>query len=569
MRKVWITLLVSFTLLGCTNVQTNTVSNASTITLAESTTISGGGLTLEDDVVTITSPGTYEVSGSSDTSKIVVDTDTTGTVKLVLNDVTLTSTTGPAIVVKNADNTVIEVAEGSTSTISVSGQNEDEKDSAIYAKDDLVLTGSGTLIVTSSEGDAIHANDSLTVENVTLDLTSSDDGIDVNDDITISNANITILAGGGYENATTKHDEFAQMPNMSDMPQGGNGPQGNSDEQGERPQDFNPDDQKEMPSGEPQDFDPSNQEDKAMNEPPQMSGEDMQGNEENKPPMQENKETTETTETESDTPKSKGIKNGLSLTITDSTLVINSSDDAINSEGDITITNSDLTISAGDDGIHSDASLTIDANITINESYEGLEALTLTINSGDITITSSDDGINTVDGSATNDMEADSSMLYIHGGNIIVYAEGDGVDMNGNGEMDGGLLTIYGPQNGGNGALDFNGTFNVNGGTVLAGGASGMAVTPSETSSVNILMIDATGVIEIKDSEGNTCFTYSSDKTYQNLVIASSTLELNKEYIIYEDGEERETVTLTSSLTNLSSKSNDMGPGQNHMSPKS
>ena len=551
MRKLLITILACITLVSCANNQnsSSTVTNASTIVFGETTTISGGGLTLEDDVVTITSPGTYEVSGSSETGKIIVDTDTTGTVHLILKDVSLTSSDGPVLTVTNADSTVVEVAENTTSTITVSGQNEDEKDSAIYAKDDLTITGSGTLVITSSDGDGIHANDSLVVENTTLNITSGDDGIDASDDINITNANITILAGGGYENGTSKQDEFGQMPNMNDRPQDdGNRPEEfdpNSEEKGDRPQDFDPSQQGDM------------SDDMTMKGPPQRD-DDFNPEEGKEPPTQ----NEESTEEDSDTTKSKGIKNGLSLNITDSTLSINSSDDAINCESDIVISNSTLTISAGDDAIHSDASLTIDSDITIEHSYEGLEALNLTINSGNITVTSSDDGINTVDGSATNDMQADSSILTINGGNITVYAEGDGVDMNGNGEMNGGTLTIYGPQNGGNGALDFNGTFNVNGGTVLAGGASGMAVTPSETSTVNILMIDATGDIEIKDSDGNICFSYSSEKSYQNLVIASSDLELNKEYTIYEDGEERETITLTSSLTNLSSKSEEMGPGQ-------
>lgn len=538
MKKLGITILASLFLIACTSTA-NSTTNSSKINLGENTTINGGGLTLEENTVTITSPGTYVVSGSSDSTKIVVDTDTSGTVKLMFNNVTLTSTSGPVLTVLNADSTVIEVSENTSSTITVSGQNEDEKDSAIYAKDDLTITGTGTLNITSSEGDGIHANDSLVIENVTLDITSGDDGIDVNDDIDITNANITIVSGGGYENGTSKQNQFEQMPNRND----GGGPMFDDEN---KPQDFDPSSEEEMNRQEPP------QKEDGQNPPAAPSGE--------APQMQES-----TTDTDSDTPKSKGIKNGLNLNITDSTISINSSDDAINSEGDITITSSEVSISAGDDGIHSDASLTINSNITINQSYEGLEAYTLTINDGNIVVVSSDDGINTTDSSATSSMQADSSNLIIHGGNITVYASGDGIDMNGSGEMDGGTLTIYGPESDGDGAIDFDGTFNVNGGTLIAGGASGMAVTPSETSSVNILMIDATGDIEIKDSEGNVCFSYSSEKSYQNLVIASSELELNKEYTIYENGEEREIITLTDHMTNLSTRTNTMGHGQNPM----
>ena len=114
-------------------------------------------------------------------------------------------------------------------------------------------------------------------------------------------------------------------------------------------------------------------------------------------------------------------------------------------------------------------------------------------------------------------MESDESMLTINGGNIIVNAQGDGIDMNGNGEMNDGSLTIYGPTSGGDGAIDYAGIFNVNGGTLIAGGSSTMALLPSDTSSVNSLMIDALGDIQIVDDEGNIIFTYSSNKNYPKM----------------------------------------------------
>ena len=43
-------------------------------------------------------------------------------------------------------------------------------------------------------------------------------------------------------------------------------------------------------------------------------------------------------------------------------------------------------------------------------------------------------------------------------------------------EMTDGLVIIEGPVNDGNSALDYNGTFTVSGGTLLALGSSGMAI---------------------------------------------------------------------------------------------
>ncbi len=61
----------------------------------------------------------------------------------------------------------------------------------------------------------------------------------------------------------------------------------------------------------------------------------------------------------------------------------------------------------------------------------------------------------------------------ITGGDITI-TEGDGFDSNGSASMTGGTLIIYGPTGNGNGAIDA-GSFDVSGGTLLAGESAGMA----------------------------------------------------------------------------------------------
>ena len=69
-------------------------------------------------------------------------------------------------------------------------------------------------------------------------------------------------------------------------------------------------------------------------------------------------------------------------------------------------------------------------------------------------------------------------------------------------------------------------------------------------------MIDASNDTQILDEEGNVVFTYSSEKGYENLVIASNKLETGKTYTIIQGGIEVSTVTITSLQTNLSAKQN-------------
>ncbi len=463
-------------LLGCSSTTSSNTTNTeeSTIVFGEETTISGNGLSLKDNIVTISKPGTYIVSGSSDEGKIVVDSQVSGDVKIILENVELSSSSGPVITVTEADKTYLILEDGTESTLSSTGSDSDEETATILSHDDLYIEGNGTLNITSEE-DAIHANDSLYIQESTLLIQSGDEGIQCNDYISLDSTNITITTKDGAQTST------AFQMNM----------------------------------------------------------------------------------TEDDKYNAKGIKCDGDIEAVDSTVNVNSEDDALHSNSNITITNSTLDLKSSDDGVHADGTLTINSGtITVEQSYEGLEAQTITINDGNISITSSDDGINTADSSYTgNDMQSDGSQLNIHGGTIVVNAEGDGVDMNGDGLMDGGTLTIFGPTSGADGALDYNGTFTVNGGTIIAGGSSEMAVMPSSESSINCLMLDASETVNVLDQEGNVLLTYTSDKQYQNLVICSELLETNQTYII-EKGTEKSEVTITSNQTNLSTKSNSpMGDG--------
>ena len=54
----------------------------------------------------------------------------------------------------------------------------------------------------------------------------------------------------------------------------------------------------------------------------------------------------------------------------------------------------------------------------------------------------------------------------------------------------------------------------------------------------------------ILDSTGNTIVSYASNKSYDNLVIASEALKTNETYTICVDGEKTSTVSITGTLTN-------------------
>jgi hypothetical protein len=170
-----------------------TLSGNTASTDSDHVTVSGG-------TVTVNGPGTYLVSGTLDNGGIVVNADKQDKVQLVLNDVSISSDTGAAIYVAQADKVFVTLAEGTSSTLTNGGrfaQDADgEIDAVIYAKDDLTLNGSGSLTINSLAGHGIVGKDDVTVTGGSYAITSPDSAMTANDTLAV--------AGGSFQITTNK-----------------------------------------------------------------------------------------------------------------------------------------------------------------------------------------------------------------------------------------------------------------------------------------------------------------------------------------------------------------------------
>ena len=195
------------------------------------------------------------------------------------------------------------------------------------------------------------------------------------------------------------------------------------------------------------------------------------------------------------------------VTINGGVFHLNTADDAIHSDGSIVINGGVFEIQTGDDGVHADIQADFGAEngkdcavqLTVSNCYEGLEAQNVYIHSGNYDVTSSDDGVNAAGGSSSGsdpggggwdpwnpgggDSGGGDYELTITGGNVYVNATGDGLDSNGNETLSGGNIIVWGMQaNGDNAPLDCDGTLLIQGATVFAAGSSQMAESPSSAS---------------------------------------------------------------------------------------
>jgi len=219
-------------------------------------------------------------------------------------------------------------------------------------------------------------------------------------------------------------------------------------------------------------------------------------------------------------------------------------------------------ISTGDDAFHADEILVInDGEIDINSCYEGVESAVIDATGGSVAIVSSDDGINIAsgkDGSGTQlwtggpgggpggggDQFSTTGdyYLFIEGGYFAVNSQGDGIDINGAVVMSGGKLIVDGPTANNNGALDYDRSFAMNGGFLLATGSSGMAQAPGTSSEQYSMLVNFSSSLQagtpvhLGSSSGASLFTYTPTKRYQSVAFSSPDLTGNNTYEIYYGG---------------------------------
>lgn len=148
--------------------------------------------------ITITEEGIYVIKGTASEAQILVEAADDAKIQIVLNGVSITNTSTPAIYVKSAKKVFVTTAQDSENTLTVTGtftaDDTTNTDAVIFSKDDLVLNGLGTLTI-SSTNNGISAKDDLKITGGTINVESTEDGIEANNAIAISDCTVTINSG--------------------------------------------------------------------------------------------------------------------------------------------------------------------------------------------------------------------------------------------------------------------------------------------------------------------------------------------------------------------------------------
>lgn len=237
---------------------------------------------------------------------------------------------------------------------------------------------------------------------------------------------------------------------------------------------------------------------------------------------------------------------------------IDSSDDAIHTNsGNVLIKGGALDLTTLDDGIHADELVKIDGGeITVNGSYEGIEGAYVEIGGGTIYITASDDGIN-----AASDDESVNEHIIISGGTITVDASGDGLDSNGTIYVSGGTLIVYGPTTGADTGLDADGGILIDGGNVFVASSKEMLEIPASNSKSNVLVygvntVPAGSEIILTNADGGEMVRITLKKQAQAIILSTPELATNGTYSLYADENLLASFSVTETITAIGVRSN-------------
>jgi hypothetical protein len=510
-------------------------SDASTITLeGDRITFQGTGATVDGSVITITSAGTYRISGALNDGQVIVDTQDEETVVLVLNGADIACSRGAPIYVKDAAKVVINLAEGTDNRVTdgasyvLEDPESDEPDAAVFSKADLTINGGGSLAVTAAHNNGIASKDDLKITGGLITVDAVNDGVKGRDSVAIKDGTITINAGG--DGIQSNNDEDTEKGYVAI--EGGTLTitAGLDGVQAETSLLISGGDVTIVTGG-------GSVESASAGG---WGGRGMEGN--------PNKTADSV----------KGLKAGVDLTVAAGVIRIDSLDDALHSNDRVTISGGAIQLASGDDGVHADTALTITGgDLTVTRSYEGLDSSLITIQDGTIHVTASDDGVNATSGTDGALMggrpgwgeASGDSQLTINDGYLVVDSAGDGFDINGPIEMTGGVVIINGPTSNNNGALDYAGAFNITGGFIVAVGSAGMAQTPSASSTQYTVAHtfsypQAAGtMVHIESESGQEVLTFVPTEEYQSAVVSSPEFENGVTYSVYSGGSSTGTAT--------------------------
>lgn len=516
-------------------------SSATKITLSgDSASVSGSGAAAEGSTVTISTAGTYIVSGNLADGSITVTTSENDKIQIVLNGVKIACSSGPAIDVQSADKCFITLAEGTQNSLSDGSVfTSEDANACIYATCDLTINGPGSLDVSGNYRHGVFSKDDLVVYGGSINVSAVEDGLNGKDSVKIGAGDISIDSGAdGVKSSKSTNPEkgFVYVSGGSlSIDAEDDGIQAKTHL---------------CIAGGSIEIDAA---DDALHS-------DLEGTLNG---------------------GSTSVRSGddafhceMKLEVNDGSFVAETCSEGYEAE-QVVVNGGDTNICALDDAMNASAADLSDdsessdadtststpsgesgANAAQPDGSIGVpDASSANADSNEQQQNTAPQGAGQQDSATPPELPSDlghapdvqgrmerggqapggqggapgasdsNCLIQINGGKVVLNSQGDGVDSNGNVEINGGTLLVNGPSSDGDGAFDYDGEATISGGTVLMAGAVGMA--QSFTSGTQAFaLVQASGsagsVIEATDADGNVIATLTATRAFGCVLVSGA-----------------------------------------------
>lgn len=465
-------------------------SQASQITLADqAATVTGQGASFSAQTLTITQGGTYVLTGSGKTIKLVVEAADTDQVHLVFQNLTLEGE-GTLLQVNKAQEVVISLADGSQNALTESQASDDEEVKAtIHSQVPLTLNGTGNLTLTALTKNALEVEDDLKVLGGTYTVKAANHGFKAEGALAIEAATLTIEAG--KDGLHAEHDETTERANISlNLTQ--------------------------------------------LSIAATEDGVDA-GN-----------ELTIKGGTITVSQSEEGLEARVIRQL-GGDVTIKSSDDGVNASAGSSSKPSDTNTASNSVDATTSASQATADSAAGSQADQANKDKNATPPSPPAGQAPPQGGQPPQNGQGAGGMppggqeESDPSLqIILEGGTLTIDAEGDGIDSNGTVTISGGSLVVNGSVQGGNGPLDATGDITITGGTVWALGTSDMLQGFAQGSTQASITANIAGTagqtLIILDANGKEVARQTASKDFQAVIMSSGDLVDGQTYTIQVEG---------------------------------
>ena len=451
--------------------------------------------------ITLTEAGDYVLSGTLTDGSVIINAPEDAKLHLILNGAHIASQSAAALYVISADKVFVTLTDGSENGISAAGDSAEDDyanvDAAIFARCDISFNGSGSLSVSSAKGRGIVSKDDLVFTGGSYMIQAANHGMSGKDSIRIADGSFDLSSGNDACHCSGDFDFLAGSMEISAADDGVHS-------------------------------------DAALS----VSGGSI------------------TISLCYD-----GLE-GVTVDISGGMIDITSSDDGINAangssdsahdgtDGTPAESAGGVTDMSGDPPEKPDGDSAPDMSCAGMRRPDGGTPPEKLDGSGDTGTASGSTpeapadmpeaptnmpgGMGGGFGGGDDLFAADSSCLVtISGGTVRINAQGDGIDSNDDLVISGGEVYISGPRNGGDGALDYNGSGTISGGIVVACDMGGMSQNFSDGSQCSAMIsLNGSGEIRLTDASGNVLLSYTPADDYSCIVVSCPELSEGSEYTL-------------------------------------